>query len=79
MPDTDARGARAMGERIRRAIKMARLDVHGTDVVTTVSIGIASYPDDGGSLELIMEKADKAMYHAKQRGRNRVVNAIDGE
>jgi diguanylate cyclase (GGDEF)-like protein len=79
LPETDARGAREMGERIRRAIEMSRLDVHGTDVVTTVSIGIASYPDDGGSLELIMEKADKAMYHAKQGGRNRVVNAADGE
>lgn len=56
---------------------MSPLDVHGTDVVTTVSIGIASYPEDGGSLEIIMEKADKAMYQAKQGGRNRVVMSSD--
>jgi len=78
LPETDAGGAREMGERIRRSIEMSRLDVHGTDVISTVSIGIASFPDDGGSLELIMEKADKAMYYAKERGRNRVVMARSG-
>jgi diguanylate cyclase (GGDEF)-like protein len=79
LPETGGRGAREMGERIRRSIEMSRLDVHGTDVRSTVSIGIASYPDDGGSLEMIMEKADKAMYLAKQGGRNRVVIASEGE
>jgi len=78
LPETDASGAREMGERIRRSIEMSRLDVHGTDVISTVSIGIASFPDDGGSLEMIMEKADKAMYYAKERGRNRVVMASSG-
>ena len=78
LPETDAGGAREMGERIRRSIEMSRLDVHGTDVISTVSIGIASFPEDGGSLELIMEKADKAMYYAKERGRNRVVMASSG-
>ena len=78
LPETDAGGAREMGERIRRSIEMSRLDVHGTDVISTVSIGIASFPEDGGSLELIMEKADKAMYYAKERGRNRVVMAGSG-
>ena len=50
----------------------------GHQVTTSVSIGIASFPDDGGSLEMIMEKADKAMYYAKERGRNRVVMASSG-
>jgi len=77
LPETGSHGAKDMGERIRRAIEMSRLDVHGTDVLTTVSIGIGSYPDDAGSLEMIMEKADKAMYQAKQRGRNRVALATD--
>src|SRR5215831_18455040 len=52
LPETGSHGAKEMGERIRRAIEMSRLDVHGTDVLTTVSIGIGSYPDDAGSLEM---------------------------
>jgi diguanylate cyclase (GGDEF)-like protein len=79
LPETGSSGAREMGERIRRAIEMSKLDVHGTDVVTSVSIGVASYPEDGGSVEAIMEKADKAMYRAKQRGRNRVMMSSEDE
>jgi diguanylate cyclase (GGDEF)-like protein len=77
LPETDTRGAREMGERIRHAIERSKLDVQGTDVVTTVSIGIAAYPQDGGSVELVMEKADKAMYQAKHGGRNRVIIAAE--
>ena len=79
LPETGSSGAREMGERIRRAIEISKLDVHGTDVVTSVSIGIASYPEDGGSVEAIMEKADKALYRAKQRGRNRVMMSSEDE
>ena len=34
---------------------------------------MASYPEDGGNLDVILDKADKAMYRAKQLGRNRVM------
>ena len=37
----------------------------------TLSIGAASYPQDGGSWESIIEKADQGLYSAKQQGRNR--------
>jgi diguanylate cyclase (GGDEF)-like protein len=79
LSETDPRGAREMGERIRRAIEAAKLEVHGDYVQTSVSIGIAAYPDDGGTVELVMENADKAMYLAKQGGRNRVVTAKEHE
>lgn len=75
LPETEGGGAREMGERIRRAIEGSILDVRGGDLGTTVSVGVSSYPSDGSSLEVIMEKADKAMYRAKQQGRNRVVAA----
>lgn len=38
----------------------------------TVSVGIASCPEDGNTVELLIEAADKALYFSKQKGRNQV-------
>ena len=40
------------------------------EIFLTASIGIALYPDDGDSLEILIKKADTAMYHIKEQGRN---------
>ena len=73
LPETNRRGAQEVAERIRRSIESSRFSAREGDINITVSLGIASYPEDGGNLEIILDKADKAMYRAKQRGRNRVV------
>lgn len=47
----------------------------------TISIGVASYPFDGKRLKDLVCKADKALYRAKEQGKNKVVfydEAIDG-
>jgi len=44
--------------------------VKDREVYTTVSIGISIYPDDGHSLDQLMQYADMAMYQAKEDGRN---------
>ncbi len=49
---------------------------HGTPL--TVSIGVASYPDDATRREELLDKADWAMYLAKRRGRDQVASFAEG-
>jgi diguanylate cyclase (GGDEF)-like protein len=46
------------------------LRIDGTPLRVTASIGIATYPQDGDSVEALLKSADMAMYDAKQNGRN---------
>jgi diguanylate cyclase (GGDEF)-like protein len=74
LPQTGPIGARAIAERIRAAVSRRIVGVEGLALRTTVSIGLAVYPDhDAGDLRGLMRKADEAMYRAKRSGRDRVV------
>ena len=42
----------------------------GHEIVITASIGVSLYPDDGEDLNTLITEADRAMYHAKELGRN---------
>ena len=77
LPETNNKGALEMSERIRKAVELSRFSVREGDTIVTASLGVASYPEDGGNLDVILEKADKAMYRAKQKGRNRVVSYLE--
>lgn len=73
LPETPEKGALEVAERIRGAVAAAPLDIEGRRIACSVSVGIAVFPGDGQTLDTLIARADRAMYQAKQAGRNRVV------
>jgi len=75
MPDTDRDQAYLVGERLRRCIETSAFFVgESTDAIdVTVSAGVAAleFPDD--TPQILLKRADQALYCAKRDGRNRVV------
>jgi two-component system, cell cycle response regulator len=66
-------GARIAAERVRRAIAEARFALPNGDVISaSASVGLASAQTLDWNLDDLVQRADKAMYNAKHRGRNRV-------
>jgi diguanylate cyclase (GGDEF)-like protein len=78
LPETDRGGARAIAERLQERVGRLRMMIGDAVVQTTVSAGIACYPGDAaGGLQSLLERADRALYAAKQAGRDRIVLAED--
>jgi diguanylate cyclase (GGDEF)-like protein len=73
LPETPAKGALDVAERIREAVASTPLSLDGKQVPNTVSVGVACFPEDGSSLDALAARADRALYQAKQEGRNKVV------
>jgi diguanylate cyclase (GGDEF)-like protein len=76
LPETPPKGAVDVAERIRNAIAARPLAIDGRQLTATVSIGVACYPEDGRTLDALAARADRALYQAKQQGRNRVVRYV---
>jgi diguanylate cyclase (GGDEF)-like protein len=72
MPDTAAEAAIQAAERIRQAVEAMALDVEGRRITCTASFGISAFQPDDGSIDELFIRADRALYSAKQLGRNRV-------
>jgi len=71
LPNTEAEAAMEISERMRTLVEDNPVPVDGQPVAITVSIGVAML-DPGAPVEMSVERADQAMYAAKQQGRNRV-------
>ncbi|MGN5060816.1 tetratricopeptide repeat-containing diguanylate cyclase [Aeromonas caviae] len=76
LPDTSLEEACRVAERIRHSV--ANRALPGMSYPVTISIGCASLPDDDQDLAALIQRADNALYRAKEAGRNRVEQTSDG-
>lgn len=65
----DVQDASKVARRILEALARP-FSVGGHEIFVTVSIGIAIFPADGDSVDVLLKNSDTAMYHAKEQGRN---------
>ena len=74
LPETSVDGAKIVGERIRRTTATTSFSInHEKKIGITLSIGISCFPECAQTIELLIERADQALYTAKRDGRNKVV------
>ncbi len=75
MPETDARGAETIAERIREAVMAEVFQTETGPLKVTLSLGIATCPDHSTEKKALVDLADQCLYHAKRHGRNQTVSA----
>ncbi len=68
-----ARDAEKIAERLRKTAEKTVIKTDNHEITVTLSLGIASYPEDAKTREELIEKADQALYKAKHSGRNRTI------
>jgi len=75
LPETPVAEAVLVAERVRRRVdeRLFRMPDSHQVLRATVSIGLATYPDDAAEKKDLVEKADAALYRAKHGGKNAVV------
>lgn len=75
IPGTSATGAAKLGERLIHTLQKAQVVINGERVPISISIGIAAYPAHADGAEHLLERADRALFRAKEEGKGRVVVA----
>lgn len=79
LPETTLQTAVAAAERIRENLANIVISVYEQQIRITVSIGVASYQKEDLTIDALLQRADKALYQAKNQGRNQVVAAFDSD
>ncbi len=76
LPETAADGAMEIAERLRKAVEAQHFELGGSkNGHITVSIGVATSSESLSSSRELTDSADRALYRAKEQGRNRVEGA----
>ncbi len=70
LPETSKKDAIVVAKRIVKRISSTKIKAFDESIKTTVSIGLASYPENSLYLDMIIEIADRALYKSKESGRN---------
>jgi diguanylate cyclase (GGDEF)-like protein len=73
LPETGREGAMAAAEKIRQLVRAEPFGDGKEAVKVSISVGVATFPLDGGNPEELIRAADRALYEAKRAGRDRVV------
>ena len=75
LPDISKEGALAYAERVKEEVAGYPFAHKGKQPLGIVSVsgGVASFPEDADTIDKVIELADKALYKAKEEGRNRVI------
>ena len=77
-PNTDIKAALLAAERLRRTIEALQINVQGTVIRSTVSIGVASREPRMTDSDTLVNAADRVFYRAKEAGRNRSCIIVQG-
>jgi diguanylate cyclase (GGDEF)-like protein len=72
LPNEDSESALKIAERVRTTVESTHMKTIG---YITISIGVATWPEHSSDIDQVYKCADKALYHAKEHGRNRCVVA----
>ena len=75
LPEAGLDQAKETAERIRKIVENTILNIDEQQFKITASFGVSTFMNNSDTLELLLQKADKALYTAKSQGRNRVICA----
>jgi diguanylate cyclase (GGDEF)-like protein len=73
MPETDAKGALTIAERVRERVMNEVFQSEQGPLKVTLSLGVATFPDHGEVKQTLIDLADQCLYFAKRHGRNQSV------
>ena len=77
LSDADGAGAMVVAQRIQDIYRSMGQTLRGTDVDVSFSIGIAVFPEDGATPEVLIERADAALLEAKRSGPAKIVRYLE--
>ncbi len=78
LPGTDLPSARVVAERLRRAVACQAVETSAGPIKLSITLGVAQLDPDTIDHEMLLDRADRALYQGKRAGRDRVMTAADG-